>query len=162
MRWTPGHKKGRKAFLSLWWTHVICTDYDSIVKVADYNITDVIREEFKKKFGKSIYLFIYLFGKSIFCQTGGGQRGWWKNQTVFLKKVFFRVWRTLRSGIRFSAKAGRKWMWSNGARQGVFDLFWCISITTNVKSYKKIDERAQTANFSVFTMGGCWLTGALC
>ena len=70
--------------------------------------------------------------------------------------------RTLRSGIHFSANAGRKWMWSNCVREGVFDLFWCISITIYVKSYKKIDERAQTANFSVFTMGGCWLTGALC
>ena len=33
-------------------------------------------------------------------------------------------------------------------------LFLCISITNNVKSYKKINERAQTTSFSVFTMGG--------
>ena len=113
-----GHKKGRKAFLSLWWTHVIGTDYDSIVKVADYNITDVIREEFKKKFGKSIYLFIYLFGKSIFCQTGGGQRGWWKNQTVFLKKVFFRVYRIIL-----------------GPPKHVLHLFWSASfISTAVRT----------------------------
>ena len=28
----------------------------------------------------------------------------------------------------------------------------CISITNNVGSYKKFNEKAQTANFSVFTM----------
>ena len=30
-------------------------------------------------------------------------------------------------------------------------IIWSISITNNVKSYKKINERAQTANFSVLS-----------
>ena len=29
-------------------------------------------------------------------------------------------------------------------------IFWCISMLNNVKSYKKINEKAQMANFSVF------------
>ena len=33
------------------------------------------------------------------------------------------------------------------------DLFWCISMTNNVESCKKIDGRVQTFRFSVFTMG---------
>ena len=73
-----------------------------------------------------------------------------------------RIWQTLISGIHFSAKVGQKWKWSNGVRKGKIYPFWCISITNDIKSYKKINERAQTANFSVFTMGGHWLTGALC
>ena len=31
-------------------------------------------------------------------------------------------------------------------------IFWYISITNNVESCKKINEKAQTANFSDFTM----------
>ena len=31
-------------------------------------------------------------------------------------------------------------------------IFWYISITNNVESCKKINEEAQTANFSDFTM----------
>ena len=33
------------------------------------------------------------------------------------------------------------------------DLFWCISMTNNVESCKKINGRVQTFRFSVFTMG---------
>ena len=33
-------------------------------------------------------------------------------------------------------------------------IFQCISITNNVKSYKKMNEIAQTAKFTVFTMCG--------
>ena len=61
-----------------------------------------------------------------------------------------------------SPEVGRKWKWSDGVKKGEIDLFWCISITNNVESYNKFNEKAQTANFSVFTMGGHWLTGALC
>ena len=32
-------------------------------------------------------------------------------------------------------------------------IFWCISITNNVESCKKINENAQTANFSVLARG---------
>ena len=69
----------------------------------------------------------------------------------------FCIRQTLRSGIHFSAKVRQNRNWSNGVRKGEFDLFWCIFITKNVKSYKKFNERARTAIFSVH-----WLTGALC
>ena len=42
------------------------------------------------------------------------------------------------------------------------DLYLFISMTNNVESCKKINGRVQTFRFSVFTMGGHWLTGALC
>ena len=32
-------------------------------------------------------------------------------------------------------------------------IFWCITITNNVESSKKINEKAQTANFSVLARG---------
>ena len=32
------------------------------------------------------------------------------------------------------------------------DMFWCISITNNVKSCKKFSEKAQTGKITVFTM----------
>ena len=36
---------------------------------------------------------------------------------------------------------------------GEMSIFWCISMLNNVKSYKKINEKAQMANFSVFAKG---------
>ena len=48
------------------------------------------------------------------------------------------------------------WKWSNGVERVEMDLLWCISMTNNVKSCKKIKRRAQTANFSVFTKGRRW------
>ena len=33
-------------------------------------------------------------------------------------------------------------------------IFWCIFIKNNVKSCRKFYEKAQTVNFSVFTMCG--------
>ena len=32
------------------------------------------------------------------------------------------------------------------------DMFWCISITNNVKTCKKLNEKAQTGKITVFTM----------
>ena len=54
------------------------------------------------------------------------------------------------------------WKWSNGIEKSESDLFWCKTMSNNVKSCKKINGRVQTFRFSVFTMGGHWLTGALC
>ena len=39
----------------------------------------------------------------------------------------------------------------NGVKKSEMNLFWCISITSNVKTCKKINERAKTANFSVLS-----------
>ena len=39
----------------------------------------------------------------------------------------------------------------NGVKKSEMNLFWCISITSNVKTCKKFNERAQTANFSVLS-----------
>ena len=46
------------------------------------------------------------------------------------------------------------WKWSNGVKISEMGIFWCISITNNVKSCRKFNEKAQTVNFSVFTMCG--------
>ena len=46
------------------------------------------------------------------------------------------------------------WKWSNGIKVSEMGIFWCISITNNVKSCRKFNEKAQTVNFSVFTMRG--------
>ena len=43
-----------------------------------------------------------------------------------------------------------KWKWSNSDLKSEMGIFWCISITNKVKSNKKFDEKAQTANFTVF------------
>ena len=45
---------------------------------------------------------------------------------------------------------GLKWKWSNSVLKSEMGIFWCISITNNVKSYKKFDEKAQTVKFTVF------------
>ena len=41
----------------------------------------------------------------------------------------------------------------NSGKKGEMDLFSCMSLTTNVKLYKKINRRAQTFKFSVFIRG---------
>ena len=43
-------------------------------------------------------------------------------------------------------------MWSNGVGKREMDLFLCISMTNDVKSCKKFDEKAQTAIFTAFVM----------
>ena len=48
------------------------------------------------------------------------------------------------------AAGGWKWKWSNSVLKSEMGIFWCISITNNVKSYKKFDGKAQTAKFTVF------------
>ena len=44
---------------------------------------------------------------------------------------------------------GWKWKWSNSVLKSEMGIFWCMSITNNVKSYKKFDGKAQTAKFTV-------------
>ena len=56
---------------------------------------------------------------------------------------------------QMSAGRAWKWKWSYGVEKSETDLFWCISMTNNVKSCKKINRRVQTFRFSVFTMGLC-------
>ena len=43
--------------------------------------------------------------------------------------------------------------WSNGVKIRKMGIFWCISITNNVNSCKKINEKAEMANFSVLAKG---------
>ena len=49
--------------------------------------------------------------------------------------------------------------WSNGVKISEMGIFWCISITNNVKPCKKFNDKAQTINFSVFTICGRELPG---
>ena len=47
--------------------------------------------------------------------------------------------------------------WSNGVKKREIDLFCCISMTNNVKSYKQINGRAQIQWFYKGTSGAlCW------
>ena len=63
------------------------------------------------------------------------------------------IWQHLRRCHDMSLPNTPFWKWSNGVKRVERDLFWCISMTNNVKSYKKINGRAQTSRFSVFTRG---------
>ena len=76
-----------------------------------------------------------------------------------LKSQF--LWRHLRRCHDMSPPNTHFWKWSNDIEKSESDLFWCKSMSNNVKSCKKINGRVQTFRFSVFTMGGHWLTGAL-
>ena len=40
----------------------------------------------------------------------------------------------------------------NEVEKSEMSMIWCISITNNVKSYKKVNKIAKTAIFTVFTM----------
>ena len=48
-----------------------------------------------------------------------------------------------------------KWKWSGKCRKSEISLIWCISTTNNVKSCKKFNETAQTANFTDFSLTSC-------
>ena len=61
----------------------------------------------------------------------------------------------IRSMTRFCSKIGWKWKWSEMCRKSEISLIWCISTTNNVKSCKKFDETAQTANFTDFSLTSC-------
>ena len=71
----------------------------------------------------------------------------------------FRCQRDIRQGIRsmtrFCSKIGWKWKWSEKCRKSEISLIWCISTTNNVKSCKKFNETAQTANFTDFSLTSC-------
>ena len=67
--------------------------------------------------------------------------------------ILISIWQGLRRCHDMSLPNTRFWKWSNGVKRVEMDLFWCISMTNNVYSCKKINGRAQTFKFSVFTMG---------
>ena len=77
----------------------------------------------------------------------------------FLKKMIKsnELWirQGIRSMTRFCSKIGWKWKWSEKCRKNEISLIWCISTTNNVKSCKKFDETAQTANFTDFSLTSC-------
>ena len=53
-----------------------------------------------------------------------------------------------------SAARAWKWKWSNGVEKSETDLCWCISMTNNVKSYKKTMEESKHSD-SVFLQWDC-------
>ena len=61
----------------------------------------------------------------------------------------------IRSMTRFCSKIGWKWKWSGKCRKSEISLIWCISTTNNVKSCKKFNETAQTANFTDLSLTSC-------
>ena len=62
-----------------------------------------------------------------------------------------------RTWLGVGLKVGWKWKWSNGVRKGEIYHF-NVYLSQTMWNH----ERAQTANLIVFTIGGHWLTGALC
>ena len=48
-----------------------------------------------------------------------------------------------------------KWKWSNGVGKSEMSIIWCISITNNVKSNKKINETAEAGNCTDFPLISC-------
>ena len=50
------------------------------------------------------------------------------------------------------APVGWKWKWSSGVWKSEMSIFWCISMTKNVKSCKEFNENAQLTT-SVFLQG---------
>ena len=60
------------------------------------------------------------------------------------------IWRSFSITLQMIPAGGWKWKWSNSVLKSEMGIFWCISITNNVKSYKKFDGKAQTAKFTVF------------
>ena len=65
------------------------------------------------------------------------------------------IWQGIRSMTRFCSKIGWKWKWSEKCRKSEISLIWCISTTNKVKSCKKFNETAQTANFTDFSLTSC-------
>ena len=65
----------------------------------------------------------------------------------------FHIWQGSRMRLGVTAKVRRIWKWSNGVKISEMGIFWCISITNNVNSCKKFNEKAQMANFSVLAKG---------
>ena len=73
-----------------------------------------------------------------------------------MRKTFIYMLRQgIRSMTRFCSKIGWKWKWSEKCRKSEISLIWCISTTNNVKSCKKFNETAQTANFTDFPLSSC-------
>ena len=66
-----------------------------------------------------------------------------------------KIWRSVSMSAGSSPKVGWKWKWSNGVGKSEMSIIWCISITNNVKSNKKITETAQTAKFTDFPLISC-------
>ena len=60
------------------------------------------------------------------------------------------LWRSFSRTLQMIPAGGWKWKWSNNVLKSEMGKFWRISITNNVKSYKKFDGKAQTAKFTVF------------
>ena len=65
--------------------------------------------------------------------------------------IIIRQGSRMRLGV--TAKVRRIWKWSNGVKISEMGIFCCISITNNVNSCKKFNEKAQMANFSVLAKG---------
>ena len=69
------------------------------------------------------------------------------------KFTFFGIWvrHSVRMSLGLCPAELRNWKWPNGVGNSEMSIIWCISITNNMKTCKKFNERAQTAKFSVFS-----------
>ena len=60
--------------------------------------------------------------------------GFWRNNIYSIHAATYRIWQLLSWTHHLSAARAWKWKWSNGVEKSETGLFWCISMTNNVKS----------------------------
>ena len=84
-----------------------------------------------------------------------------KNETI---TEFLNYWITepnplFKPGVRMSLGTSPadpwKWMWSNCVGKSEISRIWCMSTTNKVKSCKKFNKTAQTANFTDLSLISC-------
>ena len=56
------------------------------------------------------------------------------------------IWQLLSRTHHMSAARPWKWKWSNDVEKSEIDLFWCLSMTNNVKSCKKSMEESKLSD----------------
>ena len=66
------------------------------------------------------------------------------------------LWQGLRSTIHMSPGDGWKWKWPNVVGKSEMDLFWCISLTNNVKSCKKNQWNSSNGQLHWFPIDFLW------
>ena len=74
---------------------------------------------------------------------------WSRRVTVIPEKNVSSLRRSLSTATHFSLQMVNIESASKVIPNDCNDMFWCMSITNNVKSCKKFDEKAQTGKFTV-------------
>ena len=79
-----------------------------------------------------------------------GERVTFLNHQPYMFFLLRHLGQRLRSTHHMSAGNGWKWKWPNGVEKSEMDLFWCISMTNNVKLCNKKSMQDSKLSNSVF------------